>query len=114
MFHHLKASEITKSASGTRTFQGSAYHAGVSFFLEEDPPGAGPKLHSHDYPETFIVEAGAVRFTVGDAEVDAGPGDIVVVEGGTPHAFVSLGPDVLEMVCIHAAETMSANWLDGR
>lgn len=114
MFHHLKASEITKSASGTRTFQGAPYHAGVSFFLEEDQPGAGPKLHSHDYPETFIVESGAVRFTVCDADVDAGPGDIVVVEAGTPHAFVSLGPDVLVMVCIHAAEKMSAKWLDGR
>ena len=50
MFHHLKASEITKSASGTRTFQGAPYHAGVSFFLEEDQPGAGPKLHSTIIP----------------------------------------------------------------
>lgn len=55
-----------------------------------------------------------MRFTVCDADVDAGPGDIVVVEAGTPHAFVSLGPDVLVMVCIHAAEKMSAKWLDGR
>ena len=114
MFHHLKASEIVKSASGTRTFQGAPYHAGVSFFLEEDAPGQRPRLHSHDYPETFIVEAGAVRFTVGDTELEAGRGDIVVVEAGTPHAFVSLGPDVLVMVCIHAAEKMSATWLDGR
>ena len=38
----------------------------------------------------------------------------IAVEAGTPHAFVSLGPDVLVMVCIHAAEKMSATWLDGR
>ena len=64
MFHHLRASEIIKSADGTRTFQGEQYNAGVSFFLEEDPPGAGPRLHRHDYAETFIVEAGAVRFCI--------------------------------------------------
>ena len=61
-------------------------------------------------PKTFIVEAG----TVGDTELEAEPGDIVVVEAGIPHAFVSLGPDLLVMVCIHAAERMSATWLDGR
>ena len=48
MFHHLRANQITKSAGGTRTFEGAAYNAGVSFFLEEDPPGAGPRLHRHD------------------------------------------------------------------
>jgi hypothetical protein len=90
MFHHLRANEITKSASGTRTFQGEPYNAGVSFFLEEDPPGAGPRLHKHAYVETFIVEA------------------------GTPHGFVSLGPDVLQMVCIHASPKMSAEWLEPR
>ena len=114
MFHHLRAGEIIKSADGTRTFQGEQYNAGVSFFLEEDPPGAGPRLHRHDYAETFIVEAGAVRFRVADTEIEAGPGDIVVVEAGTPHGFTSLGPDVLQMICIHASPRMSAEWLEPR
>ena len=47
----------------------------------------------------------------GDAEVEAGPGDIVVVERDTPHGFRNLGPTRLEVVCIHAAERMVTKWL---
>ena len=45
--------------------------------------------------------AGRVRFTVGGESVEAGQGDIVVAPGQVPHGFVSLGPEMLEMVCMH-------------
>ena len=45
-------------------------------------------------------------FRAGTAELEATPGDVVVVEAGTPHGFRNLGPERLELVCMHAAERM--------
>jgi hypothetical protein len=49
--------------------------------------------------------------TAGGEEIEAGPGDIVVVEPNTAHRFRNLGPTRLEIVCIHAAGRMVTRWL---
>jgi len=33
--------------------------------------------------------------------IEAGAGDIVVVEAETPHRFKNIGEDRLEIICIH-------------
>jgi mannose-6-phosphate isomerase-like protein (cupin superfamily) len=38
--------------------------------------------------------------------MEAGPGDMLVVEAGTAHKFTNLGPEALDLVCIHAAPKM--------
>ncbi|MGB0096220.1 MAG: cupin domain-containing protein [Solirubrobacteraceae bacterium] len=65
-----------------------AEHGGtsVSFFLAHSPPGAGPKLHRHPYPEIFILQAGRARFQIEDMEITAEPGQIVLAPAGVPHA----------------------------
>lgn len=55
--------------------------------------------------------AGAI-FRAGTEEIEAGPGDVVVAEAGTPHGFRNPGPDRLELVCVHAAERMVQEWLE--
>jgi len=57
-------------------------------------------LHQHPYPETWVVRAGRALITVGEEEIEAGPGDVVVVEPKTSHGFRNLGPGRLEVVCI--------------
>lgn len=110
--HVFRAGQIGRSPGGTLTFQGGEYGADVSFFLLDTEAGHGPKPHTHPYGEVFVVRSGSARFTVGDETVEAGPGDIVVAEPDEPHGFVSVGPDRLDMTCIHAHGRMITTWLD--
>lgn len=106
MYRVIRSGELQPSPGGTITFEGEPYGSGVSFFLVNNEPGAGPKLHRHPYAETWIVRSGTARFTAGDEEVEAGPGDIVVVGAETPHKFENVGADRLDTVCIHASSRM--------
>ena len=98
--------EIERSPRGTLTFEGEEYGSGVSFFLVYNEPGAGPDLHRHPYSETWIVRSGKALFTADGEEVEAGPGDIVVVGPETPHMFKNVGTERLDVVCIHASPKM--------
>ena len=102
----IRAGELRPSPGGTVTFEGEPHGSAVSFFLVDNQPGAGPDLHRHPYSETWIVRSGKVRFTAEGEEIDAGPGDIVVVGAETPHKFKNVGTSRLEIVCIHASPRM--------
>ena len=102
----IRAGELRPTPGGTVKFEGEPFGSGVSFFLVNNEPGAGPDLHQHPYSETWIVRAGKARFTADGQDVEAGPGDILVVEGETPHKFKNIGSDRLDIVCIHAAPRM--------
>ena len=80
--------------------------------LVDNEPGQGAELHLHPYSETWIVRSGRARITAGEEVMEAGPGDVVVVEPETPHGFRNLGPGRLELVCIHAAGRMVTRWLN--
>ena len=103
MHRVLPADDQQPSPGGTLTFEGEAYGSGVSFFLVNNQPGEGPDLHKHPYSETWILRGGKGRFTADGKEVDAGPGDILVVGPETPHKFKNVGTDRLDVICIHAS-----------
>ena len=94
-------------------FEGIAQGSDVSFFVVDAAPGDGPALHRHPYSETFVVQAGQVRFQVGERALDAAAGAVLVVPAGAAHGFLSLGPENLRMVAIHAAPRMETAWVDG-
>jgi len=102
----IRSGELQPSPGGTITFEGEPHASGVSFFLVNSEPGAGPDLHRHPYSETWIVRGGRALFTADGEELETGPGDIIVVSTETPHKFKSLGPERLDIVCIHASPTM--------
>lgn len=102
----IRAGELRPSPGGTITFEGEPHGSGVSFFLVHSEPGAGPGLHRHPYSETWIVRTGRARFTADGEELEAGPGDIVVVGPETPHKFTNAGSGRLDIVCIHASPRM--------
>ena len=102
----IRSGEIPRSRGGTLTFEGEPHGSGVSFFLVHNEPGAGPDLHKHPYAETWIVRSGKARFTADGEDVEAGPGDIVVVGAETPHKFKNAGSEPLDIVCIHASPRM--------
>lgn len=93
-------------------FDGHAHGASISFFITRNRPGTGPQLHRHPYEETFIVQEGRVRFTVGEEEIECGPGNIVVAPAGTAHRFVNVGEEILRQVNIHPVPRMQTEWLE--
>lgn len=106
MHNVIRAGEIQRSPGGTLTFEGESYGSGVSFFLVYNEPGAGPDLHRHPYSETWVVRSGNARFTADGEELEAGPGDILVVGPNTPHKFKNAGSERLDIVCIHDSPRM--------
>ncbi|NVK43525.1 MAG: cupin domain-containing protein [Oceanospirillaceae bacterium] len=58
------------------------------------PPESGAGYHRHPtYDETFIICEGHFDFRLDDKLLKLGPGDVVFVPRGTPHGFVSTGPE---------------------
>ena len=67
-------------------FEGGGFGAGISvIFFSKPQIGAGPRLHQHPYPETFIIRSGRALFTVADEVIEAHAGQILFVPAFTPH-----------------------------
>ena len=103
MYRVIRSGDQQRSPGGTLTFEGDAHGSGVSFFLVNNQPGEGPDLHRHPYSETWIVRSGKVLVTADGEDIEAGPGDIMVVAPGTPHKFKNVGTERLDIICIHAS-----------
>ena len=59
------------------------------------PGGSLPTGHVHPkQTETFEILSGTLTMKVGARTIEAGPGDVVVVEPGTPHDFWNKGEEV--------------------
>ena len=106
MYSLIRPEEQQRSPRGTVTFEGEPHGSDVSMFLVNSEPGEGPDLHRHPYSETWIVRSGKARMTADGQDIDAGPGDIVVVGPQTPHKFKNVGTERLDIICIHASPRM--------
>ena len=85
--------------------------APLSIILVDAPPGGGPALHCHPYPEVFIVHEGSAIYTVGDATLEVTAGQIVVAPANVPHTFVNSGDGPLRQTDIHANDRFVTEWL---
>ncbi|MBW8909657.1 MAG: cupin domain-containing protein [Mesorhizobium sp.] len=81
-------------------------------FNYQPKSGAGPRLHKHPYAEIFVIRSGTGLFTVGDQEITATAGQIIIVPPDTPHKFVNLGPGPLESTDIHENGHFITEWLE--
>lgn len=102
----LRAADRPVTKSRTIKFEGAAYGTPISFFAVDNEPGQGPVLHTHPYAETWVVRRGRAEVVIGDERFEVGPGDIAIAPANTPHKFTNLGPERLDIVCIHAAGVM--------
>ena len=112
MYSVIRSGDLQPSPWGTVKFEGESSGSGVSFFLVNNEPGMGPGLHKHPYSETWIVRAGKAQFTADGQDVEAGPGDILVVGPETPHKFKNIGTERLDIICIHASPRMIQDELE--
>ncbi|MGH2345565.1 MAG: cupin domain-containing protein [Chloroflexota bacterium] len=97
----------------TAVFAGYRYRdMAISFFLNDAPPGGGPRLHRHPYAEVLVVQEGRALFTVGAEILEVCTGQIVVVPPGLPHKFVNVGDGLPRQVDIHPVGQMVTEWLE--
>src|ERR1700677_229993 len=103
---------INASALPTGNLEGAEHRATISLILDHPDPGQGPRLHKHSYDETWVVIDGNLTFQAGDQQLEAGPGDIVIVPRDTPHKFTKRGSKQANLVCINANPTIETEWLE--
>jgi mannose-6-phosphate isomerase-like protein (cupin superfamily) len=103
--------DLSHSAT-SHVFIGADHDVPVSMFFVHSPPGHGPKLHRHPYAELFIPHEGEATFRVGDGEVVATPGMVVIAPAGTPHGFTNTGEGELSMTTVQMTPRMETEWLE--
>ena len=68
---------------------GDATEGRVGMWVWDRHRGAASPVHVHSREEEyFLVVEGRARLFVGDAHIDAGPGDLVALPRGVPHAYL--------------------------
>jgi quercetin dioxygenase-like cupin family protein len=108
----VRADELRRGASRTRTFVGAEHGAGVSYFFVDNEPGQGPDIHRHPYPETWVLLEGEARITIDDTVLHAVAGDTATAPAGAWHGFKNSGTGRLRVLCIHASDRIIQEWRD--
>jgi quercetin dioxygenase-like cupin family protein len=103
---------INSNTLETGNLRGADHGTSISLILDHSEPGEGPRLHRHPYDETWVVLDGRLTFQAGEEELEAGPGDIVIVPPRAPHKFTNHGPGQASLVCVHASPTFETEWLE--
>lgn len=95
------------------TFEGYLHGSGVSIIRSDgQAPGSGPRLHRHPYGETFVIHSGRALFTVGDEQIVAGGGQLLVVPALIAHRFEVLDGGSYVATHIHANDRFVTEWLE--
>jgi mannose-6-phosphate isomerase-like protein (cupin superfamily) len=84
----------------------------ASLIFVDGPPGSGPRLHRHPYPEIFVIQEGNATFTVGGETITASGGQILIAPAGTPHKFTNTGSGQLRSLDIHLNDRFITEWLE--
>jgi len=83
----------------TTLWQGDHMMVGLNCF----EPGQTQGIHAHDGAEKFyFVLEGSGRFTVGDEEIEADTGSLVVAPAGIPHGVTNHGSARLSLLAVIA------------
>jgi transcriptional regulator with XRE-family HTH domain len=73
----------------------------LAIFEGTMPVGHTTGFHAHPGDEHHVVLSGRVRFTQGDAVVEAGAGDYVLLDGTLPHDAESIGTEPARLFIIY-------------
>jgi mannose-6-phosphate isomerase-like protein (cupin superfamily) len=84
----------------------------VSIFVTRTPPGRYVELHTHPYPETFVLLEGRGRWTAADHVVELEPNEMIVVPPETLHGFRNVGDVPLLVVSVHESGTLDQTFTD--
>jgi len=91
-------------SSQAHRFVGADHGAPVSMIFVHTRPGSEPtRPHRHPYAEVWIVEEGEATFEIGDHQLVAGAGRIVVGPANVAHRFTNTGSTPLRLIAVHGA-----------
>jgi mannose-6-phosphate isomerase-like protein (cupin superfamily) len=94
-------------------WQGKASGSNICIIANHiEAAGGGPRLHQHPYVETFIIREGTGIFLIGNVEVEATVGQIIVVPANTPHKFWNRGLVPFSSIDIHENGEFITEWLE--
>jgi transcriptional regulator with XRE-family HTH domain len=88
-------------ASGAMTQVDGGIARDVAIFEGTMPAGHRTGFHAHPGDEHHIVLSGRVRITQGEAVIEAGPGDYVLLDGTLPHDAVAIGDEPARLLIIY-------------
>jgi len=60
-------------------------------------PGSVFPVHAHPQEQLTVVLCGTIAFTVADNRVVVGPGQVILIPGGTPHG-AEVGAEAVETI----------------
>ena len=93
---------VTKDGSEIRELMHPAVHGNRLQSLAEATvaPGMRTQLHRHALiEELYHVTSGSGLMTLGDATLEVGAGDTVLIAPGTPHRIEATGAEPLRILC---------------
>jgi transcriptional regulator with XRE-family HTH domain len=73
----------------------------VAIFEGTMPVGYRTGFHAHPGDEHHILISGRIRLTQGDAVVEAGPGDYVLLDGTLPHDAETVGDEPAHLIIVY-------------
>jgi mannose-6-phosphate isomerase-like protein (cupin superfamily) len=73
----------------------------ISVGISDNPPGTPGLTHRHSCGEVFIVYEGRGIYVVGEAEIVADPGDMVIIPPNTWHSFRPDEGELLRHVAVY-------------
>jgi quercetin dioxygenase-like cupin family protein len=86
----------------------------VSVGVSDNPPGSEVPAHRHSCGEVFVIVEGRGIYTVGDTEIVAEPGDMVIVPPNTWHSFRPDGDLRLRHVAAYDSGRVDIEFAAGR
>jgi transcriptional regulator with XRE-family HTH domain len=73
----------------------------ISIFEGAMAPGSRTGMHAHPGDEHHVVLAGRIRITQGEAVVEAGPGDYILLDGTLPHDAEVIGEEPARLLIVY-------------
>jgi len=93
---------LTKDGSEIRELMHPALHGNRAQSLAEAivAPGQTTALHRHTQSEElYHITAGHGLMTLGEKQLNVGPGDTICIPPGTPHCIQCTGTEPLHILC---------------
>ena len=84
----------------------------ITLIIEEIAPGDRIPLHTHPISEVIVILEGSPEVTLGDATQVVGPGTVVFIPAGTPHATRNAGTSPIRIHAMFPSERIGIQYLE--
>jgi len=84
----------------------------ITLIIEEIAPGDRIPLHTHPISEVIVIHEGSPEVTLGDDTQEVGPGTVVFIPAGTPHATRNAGTSPIRIHAMFPSERIGIQYLE--